>query len=126
MTKEQVLRKENSAEAPREVMNNYATAFLAAIAALVLEDETLNAVEARLQLDRIANSLLRGPRRVNVMRNRTNISFEKSTAIYSGALDGICINIKQPESHHGPAGFYCRKGYYSVPVQALVDSRYRF
>ena len=43
-----------------------------------------------------------------------------------GALDGICIKIKQPESHHGPAGFYCRNGYYSVPVQALVDSRYRF
>ena len=241
MTKGQVLRKENSAEAPREVRNNSKTAFLAAIAALVLEDETLNAVEARLQLVRIANFLLRSPRQVNVMRNRTNISFEKSTAIYSdkeferafrmtrcsfyvlletlrddlkrrearttikpaarlgitlrllaggsyldemrhygigrttvyeifkdtrrsilrklrfpdplqsdeklqlladdfkssrktmspltgciGALDGICIKIKQPESHHGPAGFYCRKGYYSVPVQALVDSQYRF
>ena len=43
-----------------------------------------------------------------------------------GALDGICIKIKQPDSHHGPAGFYCRRGYYAVPVQALVDSRYRF
>ena len=38
-----------------------------------------------------------------------------------GALDGIYIKIKQRESHHGPAGFYCRKGYFSVPVRALVD-----
>ena len=82
MTKGQVLRKENSAEAPREVRNNYATAVLAAIAALVLEDETLYSVEARLQLDRIANSILRSPRRIIVMRNRTNTSLEESTAIY--------------------------------------------
>ena len=43
-----------------------------------------------------------------------------------GALDLICVKIKQPESHYGPAGFYCRKGYYSVPVQAPVDARYQF
>ena len=43
-----------------------------------------------------------------------------------GALDGIWVKIKQLESHYGPARFYCRKGYYSVQVQALVDARYRF
>ena len=43
-----------------------------------------------------------------------------------GALDGIFVKIKQADSHHGPAGFYCRNGYYSVSVQALLDAHYRF
>lgn len=42
-----------------------------------------------------------------------------------GALDGIAIKIKKPSCPHA-AAFYCRKGFYSLPVQALVDSRYRF
>ena len=43
-----------------------------------------------------------------------------------GALDGICIKIKKPKRHENPALFYCRKGFYAVPVQALVDSDYIF
>lgn len=43
-----------------------------------------------------------------------------------GALDGIAIRIKKPSRHEHPATFYCRKGYYAIPVQALVDSNYRF
>jgi len=43
-----------------------------------------------------------------------------------GALDGICVKIKKPDNDLNPAAFYCRKGYYSLPVQALVDSEYRF
>lgn len=39
-----------------------------------------------------------------------------------GAVDGICIKIKKPKTHENPALFYCRKGFYAVPVQALVDS----
>lgn len=43
-----------------------------------------------------------------------------------GALDGIAIKIKKPEWCLGPACYWCRKGYYAIPVQALVDSNYRF
>lgn len=43
-----------------------------------------------------------------------------------GALDGIAIKILKPHWTLDPAGFYCRKGYYAIPVQALVDSDYRF
>lgn len=43
-----------------------------------------------------------------------------------GAVDGICIKIKKPKPRENPALFYCRKGFYAVPVQALVDSDYIF
>lgn len=43
-----------------------------------------------------------------------------------GALDGICIKIKKPDSAENPAMFYCRKGFYALPVQAVVDSDYMF
>ena len=43
-----------------------------------------------------------------------------------GALDGICIKIDKPRAELNPALFYCRKGYYAIPVQALVDHFYRF
>lgn len=41
-----------------------------------------------------------------------------------GALDGISVKIKKPTVN--PAPFYCRKGFYFIPIQALVDSMYRF
>jgi len=43
-----------------------------------------------------------------------------------GALDGISIKICKPLRHERPAAYFCRKGFYSLPVQALVDSEYRF
>lgn len=43
-----------------------------------------------------------------------------------GALDGICIKIKKPEPEENPAMFFSRKGFYAIPVQALVDSNYIF
>ena len=43
-----------------------------------------------------------------------------------GALDGISVKIKKPRRTERPASYYCRKGYYALPVQALVDSTYRF
>eukprot|EP00171_Calliarthron_tuberculosum_P003440 IDg3440t1 len=43
-----------------------------------------------------------------------------------GALDGICMRIRKPNEEERPAAYYCRKGYYAVPVQALVDCSYRF
>ena len=43
-----------------------------------------------------------------------------------GALDGICIKIIKPPASFNPALFYCRKGYYAIPVQALVYFMGRF
>ena len=43
-----------------------------------------------------------------------------------GALDGIAIKIRKPHKRFHPAQFYCRKGFYAIPVQAIVDSTYRF
>ena len=40
------------------------------------------------------------------------------------ALDGIAI-LKTPDEYV-PRNFYCRKGMYPLPVQAVVDSRIRF
>ena len=39
----------------------------------------------------------------------------------AGAIDGTHIPILKP--HHCAADYYCRKGYYSVLMQALVDFR---
>jgi DDE superfamily endonuclease len=43
-----------------------------------------------------------------------------------GAVDGKCIEIQKPADEYGPRGFYCRKGMYAIPAQALVDANYRF
>jgi hypothetical protein len=42
------------------------------------------------------------------------------------ALDGICVEIQKPLDMYGPRDFYCRKGMYAIPAQALVDAKYRF
>jgi hypothetical protein len=39
-----------------------------------------------------------------------------------GAVDGIAIKIQKPHDEDNPASYFCRKGFYSVPVQAVVDS----
>ena len=41
-----------------------------------------------------------------------------------GALDGICMKLKKPRNESIPASFYCRKGYYAIPVQVVCDSNY--
>ena len=43
-----------------------------------------------------------------------------------GALDGIAIKIKKPAWCHAPSTLFCRKLYYALPVQAVVDADYRF
>ena len=43
-----------------------------------------------------------------------------------GALDGICMKLKKPRNDNIPDSFYCRKGYYAIPVQAMCDSNYIF
>jgi hypothetical protein len=43
-----------------------------------------------------------------------------------GAVDGIAVKIAKPRDHFVPRIYYCRKGFYSAPFQAIVDGRYRF
>ena len=43
-----------------------------------------------------------------------------------GALDGIAVKVKKPSHEHDPASFFCREGYYPIPVQAIADSDYCF
>ena len=43
-----------------------------------------------------------------------------------GALDGISIKIRKPEADLIPAAYWCRKHYYAILVQAIVDANYRF
>ena len=43
-----------------------------------------------------------------------------------GALDGIAIKIQTPKRSERPAAYFCRKGYYALPIQAMCDSSYRF
>ncbi len=43
-----------------------------------------------------------------------------------GAIDGIAIKIFKPRDEYVPRKVFCRKGFYSLPVQAVVDSSYKF
>ena len=43
-----------------------------------------------------------------------------------GAVDGIAIKISKPLDCYVPRNYYCRKGFYSAPFQAIVDAKYRF
>jgi DDE superfamily endonuclease len=43
-----------------------------------------------------------------------------------GALDGILIPIQKPPDHLSPRKYFCRKGYYAIPLQVVCDSSYRF
>jgi hypothetical protein len=36
------------------------------------------------------------------------------------------VKIKKPSKSHGPKGYYCRKGFFSLNVQAMCDANRRF
>jgi DDE superfamily endonuclease len=42
-----------------------------------------------------------------------------------GALDGVLVKISKPPNSCRPAQFYCRKGFYAIPVQVVCDYRYK-
>lgn len=42
-----------------------------------------------------------------------------------GALDGVLVKISKPPNSCNPAKFYCRKGFYAIPVQVVCDYQYR-
>ena len=62
------------------------------------------------------------------LSTRFNESRQNPSPLFGcvGALDGISIAIQKPPDEYVPRNFYCRKGMYAMPVQAIVDSRYRF
>jgi hypothetical protein len=41
------------------------------------------------------------------------------------ALDGVLVKISKPPKSCRPAQFYCRKGFYAIPVQVVCDYRYK-
>lgn len=43
-----------------------------------------------------------------------------------GAVDGLCIEILRPIGVENSRSFFNRKGFFAIPLQALVDSDYRF
>jgi DDE superfamily endonuclease len=63
----------------------------------------------------------------NLALSFTN-SRQPSNPLYGcvAALDGICIEVQKPLDMYGPREFYCRKGMYAIPAQALVDANYKF
>jgi hypothetical protein len=43
-----------------------------------------------------------------------------------GAVDGICIEMQKHADEYDSRNFYCRKGIYAIPAQAVLDAKYRF
>jgi DDE superfamily endonuclease len=62
---------------------------------------------------------------------RLAIDFTSSRSPYSplhgcvGALDGVLFKISKHADKYPPAKYNCRKGYYALLLQVLVDSRYK-
>lgn len=42
------------------------------------------------------------------------------------AVDGINVALEKLKKIYNPSEFFCGKGYYAAPVQAMVDLNYRF
>jgi hypothetical protein len=43
-----------------------------------------------------------------------------------GALDGIAVKVNKPSGENIQRSYWCLKGYYAIPIQAIVDSDYKF
>ena len=63
--------------------DKYKSMLLAAVAALILEEEFVNLVFAKLKLERISNAYWVAPRQANTERQKTRIIFEESTVVFS-------------------------------------------
>jgi hypothetical protein len=42
------------------------------------------------------------------------------------AVDGIAITLISPRAEFLPSLYYCRKGFFTLPVRAFCDAKYRF
>jgi hypothetical protein len=41
------------------------------------------------------------------------------------AVDGLLLHITKPADRYNPAHYFCRKGFYAIPLQVVCDSNYR-
>ena len=88
--------------------------------------DTMGLLQNHLQLDGFPGT--------EEVRKKLELGFRKSRNPYNtlrgcvGASNGISVKIGKPKKSECGAlsHIWCRKGYYSLPVQAVVDSRYRF
>lgn len=71
---------------------------------------------------------LRDESKLQALANEFSSSRALPNPLYGcvAALDGIAITITKPPDEYVPRNFVCRKGFYELPVQAVVDARYRF
>jgi DDE superfamily endonuclease len=67
-------------------------------------------------------------RKLRNLADGFSISRTRASQLYGciGALDGIAITVMKPPDDFCPRKLFCRKGTYSLPVQAIADYRYRF
>jgi DDE superfamily endonuclease len=86
--------------------------------------ETIDAMFQRLQLPGIPSDLAE----LDVLAD----GFNRSRPVYNplngciSAVDGIAIALRSPQAEYLPSLYYCRKGFYALPVQASCDVKYRF
>lgn len=87
--------------------------------------ETLKAIRIELEMPGIP---FNDETELESVANKFQLSRGRPNPLYGcvGALDGIAIAIKRPPDEFMPRNFYCRKGMYAFPVQAVVDSELRF
>jgi hypothetical protein len=43
-----------------------------------------------------------------------------------GALDGIAVKVNKPSGENIQRNYWYLKGYHAIPIQAIVDSDYKF
>ena len=87
--------------------------------------ETLKAVNMEFKMPGLP---LNEESKLQCLANGFQASRNRLNPLYGcvGALDGIAIAIRKPPDEYMPRNFYCRKGMYALPVQAVVDSTMRF
>jgi DDE superfamily endonuclease len=44
---------------------------------------------------------------------------------YVEAVDGLLLHITKPAYRYNPAHYFCRKGFYAIPLQVVCNSNYR-
>jgi hypothetical protein len=86
--------------------------------------ETIDAVFEELRLPGIPNDL-------GQLRALAD-DFNRSRPILNplngciSAIDGIAIALRSPRAEYLPSLYYCRKGFFALPVQACCNAKYRF
>ena len=90
----------------------------------VILDECLHALENVLEFQPFPRTAAEF--KESAVRFACSRSFNNPLPGCIAALDGIAIALARPRRIYNPSLFYNRKGYYAIPVQAMVDSDCRF